>query len=56
MSSLEKLGLWIADNPIIVVVAAVLLTFASLNYAQQITMQGMNKRLRRQRVALYQLL
>jgi len=42
MSSLEKLGLWIADNPIIVVVAAVLLTFASLNYAQQITMQGMN--------------
>lgn len=41
MKSGEKLGYWIADNPITIVAVAVLLTFASLHYAQQIESQGM---------------
>lgn len=41
MESLEKLGIWIANNPIAIIALAVLLTLVSLNYAQQIQMQGM---------------
>lgn len=41
MKSAEKLGYWIANNPIMIVVVAALLTFASLHYAQQIESQGM---------------
>jgi predicted RND superfamily exporter protein len=41
MKSAERLGYWIAYNPIIIIVAAVLLTIASLHYAQQIESQGM---------------
>lgn len=38
---MERLGAWIANNPIIIIAAAVLLTFASIHYAQQIEAQGM---------------
>jgi predicted RND superfamily exporter protein len=41
MKSVERLGYWIADNPIIIT-AAVLLTLISFHYAQQIDMQGVN--------------
>ena len=41
MNGTERLGQWIADNPIIIMAAALLLTVASLHYAQQIEMQGM---------------
>ncbi|MGA9097702.1 MAG: RND family transporter [Methanotrichaceae archaeon] len=41
MKSMERLGEWIAGNPIIIIAAAVLLTFASIHYAQQIEAQGM---------------
>jgi hydrophobe/amphiphile efflux-3 (HAE3) family protein len=41
MRSMERLGAWIANNPIIIIAAAVLLTFASIHYAQQIEAQGM---------------
>ena len=41
MSSMERLGYWIADNPITIIAAAVLLTILSIHYAQQIEMQGM---------------
>jgi hypothetical protein len=41
MNSLDRLGQWIADNPIVIIAAALLLTIASLHYAQQIEMQGM---------------
>ena len=41
MKGTERLGQWIADNPIIIMAAALLLTLASLHYAQQIEMQGM---------------
>ena len=37
----EQLGQWIADNPTIIMAAALLLTLASLHYAQQIAMEGM---------------
>jgi len=37
----ESLGYWVAENPIIIIAAAVLLTIVSLHYAQQIEMQGM---------------
>jgi hydrophobe/amphiphile efflux-3 (HAE3) family protein len=42
MKSVERLGYWIAYNPVIIIAAALLLTIASLHYAQQIEMQGMN--------------
>ena len=42
MKGTERLGQWIADNPIIIMAAALLLTLAALHYAQQIEMQGMN--------------
>lgn len=41
MKSAERLGYWIAKNPITIVAVAALLTFASLHYAQQIESQGM---------------
>jgi len=41
MKSIERLGEWIAGNPLIIVAAAVLLTLASLHYAMQIEAQGM---------------
>ncbi|MDI9615807.1 MAG: RND family transporter [Methanothrix sp.] len=37
----ERLGCWIARNPEIILIAAVLLTLLSLHYAQQIEMHGM---------------
>jgi uncharacterized protein len=42
MKGIERLGYWIADNPFIIIAAALLLTIVSLHYAQQIEMQGMN--------------
>jgi predicted RND superfamily exporter protein len=36
----ERLGAWIANNPIIIIALAVLLTFASFHYAQQIEVRG----------------
>lgn len=41
MKSAEQLGYWIANNPILIIAAALLLTFASIHYAQQIVSQGM---------------
>jgi hydrophobe/amphiphile efflux-3 (HAE3) family protein len=41
MRRAERLGEWIANNPLIIIAAAVLLTFASIHYAQQIEAQGM---------------
>ncbi len=41
MKGTERLGQWIADNPIIIMAAALLLTLVALHYAQQIEMQGM---------------
>ena len=41
MSGMERLGYWVADNPITIIAAAVLLTIISIYYAQQIEMQGM---------------
>lgn len=41
MKGTEQLGQWIANNPIIIMAAALLLTIGSLQYAQQIEMQGM---------------
>ncbi|MDD4160885.1 MAG: RND family transporter [Methanothrix sp.] len=42
MAGLQRLGAWITRNPLIIIVAAVLLTFVSIHYAQQIESQGMN--------------
>jgi len=42
MNLMEKLGAWIADNPIIIVAAALILTIFSFHYAQQIEMRGMD--------------
>src|SRR5512140_15210 len=41
MKGLDRLGQWIADHPIVIMAAALLLTIVSLHYAQQIEMQGM---------------
>ena len=41
MKSAERLGYWIANNPILIIAAALLLTVASIHYAQQIVSQGM---------------
>jgi uncharacterized protein len=38
---MERLGYWIANNPILILAAAVLLSIASFHYAQQIEAQGM---------------
>ena len=42
MNTLERIGSWIAINPIIIIAAAFLLTLGSFHYAGQIEMQGMN--------------
>ncbi|MCJ7443048.1 MAG: RND family transporter [Methanotrichaceae archaeon] len=42
MKITEHLGVWIARNPVLIIVAAVLLTLIAFHYAQQIEMQGMN--------------
>ena len=41
MIGLERLGVWITRNPVIIIAAAVLLTLVSVHYAQQIESQGM---------------
>jgi len=41
MESTERLGQWIADHPIIILAAALLLTLVSIYGAKQIEMQGM---------------
>jgi len=41
MISLQRLGVWITKNPVIIIAAAVLLTLISVHYAQQIESQGM---------------
>ena len=41
MKNIERLGYWIAYNPLIIIAAAVLLTIVSLHFAQQIESQGM---------------
>jgi uncharacterized protein len=42
MIGLERLGVWITKNPIIIIAVAVLLTVVSVHYAQQVESQGMN--------------
>jgi hydrophobe/amphiphile efflux-3 (HAE3) family protein len=42
MIDLERLGVWITKNPVIIIAVALILTFASLSLAQSITTQGMN--------------
>lgn len=42
VNSTERLGYWIAENPIIIIAAAVLLTIAALHYAQAIDSEGMS--------------
>jgi len=42
MKCVEQLGVWITENPKIVIAVAVLLTLVSFHYAQQIESQGMN--------------
>lgn len=42
MTGLRRLGMWITENPMIITAVAVLLTVASVHYAQQIESQGMN--------------
>lgn len=42
MNGWQKLGVWIIKNPVIIVIAALLLTVASLHYAQRVESQGMN--------------
>ncbi len=41
MNSSEQLGRWIAKNPILIIAATLLITLASVHYAQQIEMQGL---------------
>ena len=41
MIGLERLGVWITKNPVIIIAAAVLLTLVSVYYAQQVESQGM---------------
>lgn len=40
MEATERLGEWIAGNPIIIIAIAILLTVASFHFAQQIEMKG----------------
>ena len=42
MTGWQKLGLWIAKNPAIIIAAALLMTIASAHYAQKVESQGMN--------------
>ena len=41
MIGLERLGVWITKNPVIIIAVAVLLTLVSVHYAQQIESTGM---------------
>jgi len=41
MIGLERLGVWITKNPVIIIAVAVLLTLVSVHYAQQVESQGM---------------
>ena len=41
MIGMERLGVWITKNPVIIIVVAVLLTLVSVNYAQQVESHGM---------------
>ena len=41
MIGLERLGVWITKNPIIIIALAVLLTLVSVHYAQQVESHGM---------------
>ncbi len=41
MKGIERLGLWIAHNPLPIIAAALIFTIAALYFAQQIEMQGM---------------
>ncbi len=41
MRGIERLGLWIANNPLLIMAAALIITVAAFHYAQQIEMQGM---------------
>jgi len=41
MISLERLGVWITKNPVIIIAVAVLLTLVSVHYAQQVESSGM---------------
>jgi hydrophobe/amphiphile efflux-3 (HAE3) family protein len=41
MRGIERLGLWIANNPLLIIAAALIITVAAFHYAQQIEMQGM---------------
>lgn len=41
MKMMERLGEWIAGNPVIIIAAAIILTVVSIQYAQQIEAQGM---------------
>lgn len=41
MIDLQNLGAWITRNPLVIIAAAILLTFASFHYAQNIPSQGM---------------
>ncbi|MCK9565166.1 MAG: RND family transporter [Methanothrix sp.] len=41
MNSMKRFGKWITENPIIIIIIAILLTIFSIQYAQQIEAQGM---------------
>ena len=41
MTGWRKLGVWIANNPAIIIAAALLLTIGSIHYAQMVESQGM---------------
>ena len=41
MNGSEQLGRWITRNPILIIAAGILITLASVHYAQQIQMQGL---------------
>ena len=41
MTGWQKLGIWIANNPAIIIAAALLLTIGSIHYAQKVESQGM---------------
>jgi hydrophobe/amphiphile efflux-3 (HAE3) family protein len=41
MKELESLGVWIARNPFLIILAVLLMTFMSFSYAQNIRMEGM---------------
>jgi len=41
MRKTERLGVWIADNPMVIIAAAAVITILAFHYAQEIEMQGM---------------